>query len=164
MNKLIWARLLFSSRLGVSLKTSKFTSMCFSHFSLYIFFIQIDDMAFSLFHSFEHCDQPRQTLCISKYILLRVCSDLIGRLCNSNLIVDRMIETIWSKLTGDPLRQVRACVWLPNFVGTAATTLPPQPTNQRPNWINWKAMSWKISQTKPLPFAMHHSLSQLNIF
>ena len=63
MNKLIWARLLFSSRLGVSLKTSKFTSMCFSHFSFYIFFIQIDDMAFSLFHSFEHCDQPMQCSC-----------------------------------------------------------------------------------------------------
>ena len=28
----------------------------------------------------------------------------------ANLIVYGMIETIWSKLTGDPLRQVRACV------------------------------------------------------
>ena len=29
-----------------------------------------------------------------------------------------MTETIWAKLTGDPLRQVGACVWLPNLAGT----------------------------------------------
>ena len=96
---------------------------CVFHTFTSIFCIQIDYGLFTLSDFWTLW--PRQNIWISQHIYtFKSLGWLRTTLQYSNLTVDRMIETIWSKLTGDPLRQVRACVWLPNFVGTTATTLP----------------------------------------